>query len=265
MCEQGSGDRSSSSKAHRPWASDNIAIMTSAELRPLAALLAAENPAWPWIEDLLRTTSVDVVVEQSTTMAETCLFRLQVTVGSTLGALAAHTGGMRVDHGWLRVLGGGSAHILDLATANGLREPASGESPGLLFVAFDVLGGRFALNGGALAGELGSVHYWAPDTLDWQPLGFGHSAFIQWSLSGSLEDFYRELRWEGWRGEVLPLESDVGIVAYPPPFTQEGRELGSVTRSPVPWEELSQLFDEYSRQLDDGSPGGKFHVQVTEE
>mgnify|MGYP006138941707 CR=1 FL=1 len=39
------------------------------------------------------------------------LHRLQVTRRSTLGGLAADTGGLLVDHGWLRHLGGGSARL----------------------------------------------------------------------------------------------------------------------------------------------------------
>jgi hypothetical protein len=50
-----------------------------------------------------------------------CLYRLQVSTRSRLGALALHTGGLVVDDGWLRVLGGGDgAGLPPLAQANGL-------------------------------------------------------------------------------------------------------------------------------------------------
>jgi hypothetical protein len=89
------------------------------------------------------------------------LFRLQVAARSTLGALALNCGGLLVDHGWVRVLGGGTSRLPDLATASGLGRPGSpGAPPPSLTVAFDVLGGRFAVNGGDLPGRPGEVCYW---------------------------------------------------------------------------------------------------------
>ncbi len=67
------------------------------------------------------------------------LFRLQVTARSTLGALALRCGGVLLDHGWLRLLGGGGDELMSLAEANGLGEPMCAERPAALTVAFDVL------------------------------------------------------------------------------------------------------------------------------
>lgn len=61
------------------------------------------------------------------------------------------SGGLLVDHGWFRVLGGGCTQLPDLAAGNDLGPPAAGaEPPPLLTAAFDVPGGRFAVNGGGL-------------------------------------------------------------------------------------------------------------------
>src|SRR3954465_6506482 len=104
-----------------------------------------------------------------------CLLRLQVTTRSPLGALAWETGGLLLDHGWLRILGGGTDVLPDLASASGLdggaaRAPApglAGGPPPFLVVAQDVLGGIFAVNGGGLPTEPGEVAYFPPDTLAW--------------------------------------------------------------------------------------------------
>jgi hypothetical protein len=53
-----------------------------------------------------------------------------------------------------------------------------------LTVGFDVLGGRFAVNGGGLPGQPGEVCYWGPDTLAWTALGAGYSQFARMVLSG---------------------------------------------------------------------------------
>jgi hypothetical protein len=42
---------------------------------------------------------------------ERALVGLQVTSQSPLGAIALETGGLLVDHGWIRVLGGGSPRL----------------------------------------------------------------------------------------------------------------------------------------------------------
>src|SRR4051812_45051753 len=86
-------------------------------------LLNVDRPAWPWVEEIIATAAVDVQLNAPSHDAVACLVALQVTAGSTLGALALHTGGIKVDHGWLRVLGGPSEDLPDLATGNNLPSP----------------------------------------------------------------------------------------------------------------------------------------------
>ena len=76
-----------------------------------------------------------------------------------LGALALNSGGMLGDHGWVRLLGGGSGRLPDLATVSGPGPQAASAPPLSLTVGFDVLGGRFAVNGGGLPGQPGEVCY----------------------------------------------------------------------------------------------------------
>jgi hypothetical protein len=57
-----------------------------------------------------------------------------------LGAVALNCGGLLIDHGWLRILGGGGRGLPDLATVNGLGDPANTPGPPpYLTVAFDEL------------------------------------------------------------------------------------------------------------------------------
>jgi Protein of unknown function DUF2625 len=141
-------------------------MMAMTSIRPAQELAGVPDPAWPeWLE-LIRLAPVPtVVLPVDLQSGLEVLFRLQVTARSMMGALALNSGGMLVDHGWVRLLGGGSGDLPDLAAANGLGAPGSSGPPPWLTVAFDVLGGRFAVNGGGLPGRPGEVCYRGPDTL----------------------------------------------------------------------------------------------------
>jgi hypothetical protein len=233
-------------------------------IRTVEELSAVDDPAWPRVMDLVERSLVPVtvlpVVEDARKQS---LHRLQVTTASTLGALACHCGGVLVDHGWLRLLGGGSPGLPSIADANHMSDPTDGTPPpSMLIVAFDVLGGTFAVNGGALPGRPGDICYFAPDTLRWQSLEFGHSAFVSWALDSGLAAFYASLRWSRWEDEVAPLPTDTGISVYPFLFTAEGRDIAAARRARVPLAELLTLHEDFARQVNQLPDGTSFKVEV---
>ena len=158
--------------------------------------------------------------------------RLGLSEASYLGATVAHTGGITVDHGWLRLLGGGSGQLPSLASVNAA-------SSGLCIVGFDVLGGVFALDGGALGNGDGGTHYFAPDSLEWEDLEITHSQFVAAMLSDAIDRFYEPFRWDGWRDDVAALALDRGFSFYPPLFTAEGKDTGSSSRREVSMAEVA--------------------------
>jgi hypothetical protein len=108
----------------------------------------------------------------------------------------------------------------------------------MLVAGVDVLGGKFAVNGGALAGALGEVNMWAPDTLSWQSLGVGHGDFVHWMIGGGAATLYQSLRWPGWESETRAVGLDQGLMLYPPPCTTEGHDTSKASRRAVPRHEL---------------------------
>ena len=219
-------------------------------LRSGTELAAVSDPAWPRLRELVGQNATARVVPVDPAAGQAVLFCLQVTAGSTLGALALNCGGLLLDHGWLRILGGGTSDLPDLAAANGVGQPSSGrEPPGSLTVAYDVLGGTFAVNGRDLPGDLGEVYYWGPDTLRWTPIGGGHTDFVHWALSGGLADFYQDLRWLGWVEETSSLRDDQGIAVYPFLATAQGQNIAAAKRTPVPFTELLAFNQDLARQL----------------
>ena len=99
----------------------------------------------------------------------------------------------------------------------------------------DAVGGWFAINGGALGPDQRNIYNYAPDSLHWEPCGFGYSTFLEWGMSEKLAEFYESLRWDGWQSEARELTGHQMISIYPFLFA-EGRRSRSVraalSRSP---------------------------------
>lgn len=220
-------------------------------IRRVEELTDVPDPAWEAIRYLADQNPSTTVVDSNPKQNHEVLWRLQVTARSFLGAMALNSGGVLADHGWFRLLGGGSPHLADLAAANGLGEPKDDAvQPPCLLVGYDALGGRFAIDGGALGVGAGEVCFFGPDSLAWEGLGGGHADFVSAAISGQLADTFSALRWSGWQEEVGRLLPDQGLAAYPPPFSREGQEIGAASRRTVPIQELFDFYDEAARQLE---------------
>ena len=173
-----------------------------------------------------------------------CLHQLQVTTRSPMGALVYDSGGLLVDHGWLRFVGSGNSRLSrDLPGWNSRMK-----SEGFLLVADDVLGGFFAVNGGGLGDYPGGVYYLPYDSLNWESLGVGFSQFLAWSFSAALEGFYGADRWDGWQDDLKALSGDECFSFYPFLWAEEGG-VGVSRREIVPVKEAYELKVEIRRQL----------------
>jgi hypothetical protein len=188
----------------------------------------AARDAWPELAHMLAAAPTAQVLRGGS--AED-LGLLGLSEQSYLGAMVAHTGGITVDHGWLRLLGGAGADLPSLV------DVAEGSS-GYCAVGFDVLGGVFALDGGAFGPGDGHVHYFAPDSLDWEDLEITHGQFLTAMLTDSIGQFYESFRWAGWREEIAVLALDRGVSLYPPLSTAEGKHPNLSSRRAVPMAEL---------------------------
>ncbi|MFF1879744.1 DUF2625 family protein [Leifsonia sp. NPDC058230] len=208
----------------------------------------ADESVWPALLRGIEEAQVDVeVLPVDPVRGRAALEGLQLTERSALGSIAAHAGGLALDTRWLRIFGSGSPGL------PGLAEQSSGAtSQSHLVVAFDALGGRFAIDGGGLGVAAGEVCYWGPDTLAWSGIGGGYSEFIAWALGGGLPEFYGTLRWDDWQDETRSLGLDQGWSLYPPPFSEQGQDANSVSRAVVPLVELHSFYADVARQFDAG-------------
>lgn len=211
---------------------------------------AERPPLWPELEPRLLAegsrAQVQPVADDSPTAALTGL-----SSWSTLGALARETGGILLADGWIRLFGGRAA-------GEGPRMPSLDEvnAPGQdwFVVGCDVLGGVFALDGGAFGEGDVMLHYFGPDVLDWTPLGIGLTAFVDAMLDGIDAELYEELRWEGWEAETMLLGLDEGISVVPMLCTRESKPLERASRRTVPMEELVRFHVDVAAQIDGEAP-----------
>lgn len=211
--------------------------------RTLEKLLNLDEPAWPLVQTWIGQATNPVEVLPPSESAGDALVSLQVTTRSPLGAVVYHTGGILVDHGWIRFLGSGHPRLpRSLPQWNiACSTQESDAPPSCLLIADDVLGGFFALNGGRFAPEGRTVWYFAPDCLEWEDTEYGYSDFLDWSFGGDLEEFYTPHRWAGWESEVAAIPGDCALSISPPLFT-EGPPIKKRSRRAVPITELFSLY-----------------------
>ncbi len=233
--------------------------------RPIDELIDRSNHAWPTVMQWLSAAKRPVTVLPANPGGWQTLEALQVTTRSPMGALALECGGVIIDDGWLRLLGGSEPERIGLLTWNGLLPNAEPLVPGALVVAVDVVGGLFAINDIAFPEGRGRVWYFGPDTLTWLNTDLGYSEFVKWSVEGDLDRFYGDLRWPGWRDETRPLTIDQGISIYPFPWASDAGSLGSRRRRVVPITELAYIYLDTKRQLGAANQQGPVRVVLEDE
>lgn len=203
-------------------------------MRKIEELIDTEDPAINLLKELVRAAEVPCRLLPPSAEREDTLLAVQVSTHSTLGALAYDTGGLLIDDGWVRLLGSGHPTL-----PRTLHKWNDHRADGFFLVGDDAIGGFFALNGGALGSDLGSVHYWAPDSLEWECLELGLTDFVNAFLTSRITEFYKGLRWSTWRSDLTDLSSEQCFFFYPFMWTKEG-SVESSDRSKI---SISEAFD----------------------
>ncbi len=219
-------------------------------MRTPEQLIDATESIWTEIQGWISCSENGVeVLPANEERARVVLEQLNLSTKSAIGAVAYHTGGILVENGWLRILGSGSCLLpRDLASWNEGNNDSEPRIKGAMLIADDAAGGFFVLNGGSLESDMGTVHYFAPDTLKWECLHMQYPDFLYWVCSGNLKQFYKKIRWEGWMQEIMSIDGDKGILVYPYHWS-EGEEISKRSRSVMPIDELWNVHLFYSEQF----------------
>jgi len=228
-------------------------------MKTLRDLIETSEPAWPLVLKWMRDASRPVeALPPSRPANEDVLVALQVTVRSPMGAIVYESGGVLVDHGWLRILGSGHARL-----SRSLSAWNAGREQSFLLVADDVVGGFFAVDGGGLGIRPGQVAYWAPDTLRWEGLDMSFSDFVQWTMSKDLASFYELYRGPDWERRIKAISGDQAFLIYPLPI-MKGPAYHVREWRVVPVAELYGLEQDVAAQVRDLPPGTKIQIELGE-
>ncbi len=180
-------------------------------MKTLEELNDKQKSAWTIMQDWFKQANNHYeILPRDVENAGAELVGMQLPTSTPLGAVIYETGGILVDHGWLRILGSGNEKL-----PRGLFEwnfgktfEQSGEKPFHLLIADDAIGGYFAVNGGGLGEKVGLVHYFHPKKQKWESIGLNYSQFIGWALTADIASFYHSLRSENWQAEIADLNGN---------------------------------------------------------
>lgn len=213
-------------------------------MKTLDELTGTNDPAIRLVRDWASAAKVPCELLPPSSLRAETLLAVQVSTQSVLGAVAFETGGILIEHGWLRLLGSGHEKL-----SRSLARWNEGRADGFYLVADDAVGGFFALNGGRFGADHGKLYYFAPDSLRWEAMGMEYSQFVMWSMSERIQKFYESERWTSWREDVATLSGDRCYFFYPPLWTKEGSP-GKSHRGEVPVAESWGAQMDFAAQLE---------------
>jgi len=230
----------------------SLTTFSQTNMRPIEALINESDSGWPLVTEWIKSAKNKVeVLPVDQQKAKEALYNTQVTTRSPMGAIVYETGGILIDNGWIRILGSGSEKLKrSLPDWNlGKGCTAFGQPTPFLLVADDAIGGFFLLNGGGLGKDLGKMYYFAPDSLEYEPLSITYTEFLNFCFHNNLEDFYKGYRWKTWKEDVAKLSCDSVFTFVPYLWTKEGKDIEMASRKAIPIEEQYRLNLDFRKQL----------------
>ena len=210
-------------------------------MKSLAELINNDEPGIELVREWLRDGALPYEILPPSVERDERLVEMQVTTRSPMGAIVYETGGILVDDGWLRILGSGCERMTrSLPQWN---RDVLGDNRSACLVADDVLGGFFALNGGAFGDDLGSLYYLPYDGINWQALEVGYSEFLAWCVTDKLNDFYGSDKFADWPERSGSITPDQCFSFYPFLWTEEGSVEASACKPVAALEALNLKLD----------------------
>lgn len=142
----------------------------------------------------------------------------QADASTNFGLLITQCGGVVVN-GVVRLLGSNrSPEYRDINLFN-IKLSTGG---GCIFLGDDIFGGIFAVNTGLFSENLGSIMYFAPDTLEWEDTELQLSGLFAWLKDGDMAGFYGQFSEEEFeRLRAMNVGFNKVLSIFPPQWSAE--------------------------------------------
>ncbi len=191
-------------------------------------------------EEIGKSKSEIIVLPVDSEKVEKAKSIYQLDDKSSLGEIVTLTGGIICDK-WVRIFGSGD---IDFVEKNEFLKQY-----GMIVVGEDITGGLFSINAENM------VHYFAPDTLEWEELDIKYSDFIFLFVAGGerIDEFYELCRFDNWQTEIKNIKSNEGLLYIPFLWSKEIKKVNSIRHKIVPIEEIQKLQLEIAIALNSGS------------
>lgn len=169
---------------------------------------------------------------------------LGINDDSLMGVIVSHTSGIVIDN-WIRVIGQQHKERKGIFEYN---KQKNSLTEGMLLVAYDIVGGIFAVNLNRFKENELSVWYFAPDTLEWECLDLTYPQFITWLINGDTDTFYKNMRWHSWKNDCLNVSFENVIQIYPFLWAKECM-IETASKKVISFEEMSQINFEFAQKF----------------
>ena len=136
---------------------------------------------------------------------------------TNFGLLISQSGGVTAN-GVVRLLGSNrDPDFRDICLFN-----VKHGSAGVVFLGDDIFGGIFAVNTGLFSDNLGSIMYFAPDTLEWEDTELRLSGLFAWLKDGDMAGFYGQFSEEEYNAlRARNVGFNKVLSFYPPQWSAE--------------------------------------------
>lgn len=221
-------------------------------MRHIEELINEKDSGWTLVTEWIKSAKNKVeILSVDKQKAKDALYKTQVTTRSPMGSIVYETGGILIDNGWIRILGSGNVKLNrslpDWNLGKSFKE--FGQASSFLLIADDAIGGFFLLNGGGLGKDLGKIYYFAPDSLEFEPLNITYTEFLNFCFNNNLEEFYKGYRWKTWKEDIAKLSCDRVFSFVPYLWTKEGKDIEKTSKKDIAIEEQYSLNLDFRKQL----------------
>ncbi len=172
---------------------------------------------------------------------------LSLNEKTTFATIIYNTAGITINK-TIRLLGQGNNEVVSILNVNAIENGVPTTIKGRLIVATDIFGGMYAMNVVEIDGAIGEIFYFAPDTLNWEPLKMKYSQFLMWTVNGNTNEFYSSMKWSDWEKYADSTGFNQGILIYPFLWSKE-INIETATKKIVPFAELINVNMDYRRKF----------------